>query len=311
MPKPSRKIATSQRTLFIVCLGLLLLVGLYLALRYFPSGRQSPAVSEHDLDTTGQQTSSLRPETVPAAGSQPTTPTREEQDMSEDNTAGAEMDSCPAMADELSSFFSYLDEQPYIQEFQFKDGIFPHFREILKKLFNAPPTVRIASNDLFGQLKNVAYFYRALGAKDIFLAKNYLANDEGRLEHDLDIFYRWLQQDSCRQQQALNLSLPLPALYEYAAYFLTSAGGKSYLFRRTEHTGLVVEYYCILLVDLADKEGLNRYGIDLVPIIDNISERMQRNTSLQNRAEYLDTLRKLRIRYTGKIKPAGTAGGKS
>ncbi len=143
---------------------------------------------------------------------------------------------CPVLDRELTSFFQYLDEQPYIQDYQFREGILPHFREILKKLFTSPPVQRASNNDLLGQLKNMAYFYRVLGPKDIFLAKDYLANEQGRIENDFAAFYQWLQLDSCRQQHtSLDISLPLPALYEYAAYFLTSAGGKSYLFRRREH----------------------------------------------------------------------------
>ncbi|MEJ2688564.1 MAG: hypothetical protein P8130_01175 [Deltaproteobacteria bacterium] len=222
------------------------------------------------------------------------------QPITEEKVSPDPATQCPVVSEELDSFFRYLDEQPYIQDYQFEKGISLHFKEILAKLFSNPPVVRVANNDLLGQMKNMAHFYRVLGSKDIFLAKDYLANEEGRIENDFDTFYQWLQLDSCHKQHtSLSLSLPLPALYDYAAYFLTSAGGKSYLFRRKQHVALVVQYYCILVVDQANKVGLNHYDIDLAPLIDNCLARIQQSTSLQKRSDYLQTLQGLHEKYVG------------
>lgn len=302
MPKSSRKITSPKGPLLLVCLVLLLFGGLYLAVHLFSSGRQGPqAVIEEAQQPEAkamrpqQSMSETGDQPQPAASAPPET--KSPQENSEEAAPDPSKE-CPVLDQELTSLFHYLDEQPYIQDYQFQGGILPHLREILQKLFSHPPLINVSSTDLLGKMKNMAHFYRVLGPKDIFLAKDYLANEQGRIENDLDVFYQWVLLESCRRQHTTaDLSLPLPALYKYAAYFLTSSGGKSYLFRRREHVALLVQYYCILLIDQANKVGLNHYGIDLAPYIDSCLSRIQQSTSLQNRAAYLQTLQQLHLKY--------------
>ena len=46
-------------------------------------------------------------------------------------------------------------------------------------------------------------------------------------------------------------------------FFLNTLGGRSYMLRRESKLRMLVSYYAILIVDRANDEKFNRYGIDV------------------------------------------------
>ena len=156
--------------------------------------------------------------------------------------------------------------------------------------------------DLFGAMKNTAHFYRVLGAKNLMLAKDYLEHDEGRLEYDFNLFFEWVLHNSCPEQNSVNVSLPLPALYQYASFFLLTPGGKSYLFRRSPRISLLVQCFSIRIADLANDRLGNIDAIDLLPSINTVLFHLQSEQLLEDQTEYVETLLQLRLKYLNQLK---------
>ena len=86
-------------------------------------------------------------------------------------------------------------------------------------------------------------------------------------------------------------------MYEYAGFFLNTMGGRSYLFRRDSRSRLLVNYYSILLIDLANEQGINRHGIDIVQAIPMLTQEIESSNQLIYKENYLDQLYGLLERY--------------
>ena len=245
----------------------------------------------------GSATSSLPPETLPAEEKPIPLATKDQSPNTESpNTQ------CLSLAAEMEDFFSYLDSQPYIANYELQGGIQAHVKRILHLLFTNPPSIPEKRGNLFDAMKNTAHFYRVLGAKNLMLGKDYLDREEGRLEYDFNLFFQWALHDSCPQQTGTDVSLPLPALYQYASFFLLTPGGKSYLFRRSPQISLLVQYFSIRIVDLANDRKSNIYAIDLLPPITTVLFQLQSEQILEDQAEYIEALKQLRLKYLNQLK---------
>ena len=93
------------------------------------------------------------------------------------------------------------------------------------------------------------------------------------------------------------ISLPIKDLYEYAGFFLNTMGGQAYLFRRNSHIRLLVRYYCVLILDRANADIVNRHGIDILPHLESLINEMEIFETLEYRKHYLHTLRTLQEKY--------------
>jgi hypothetical protein len=96
------------------------------------------------------------------------------------------------------------------------------------------------------------------------------------LEHAMADFYiYYVSGDYCKNDDEPCVSLN--TLYEYGGFFLNTLGGKSYLFRRTSAIRCLTDYYAVLILDRANDAEINRYGIDIRPLItralDNITSQ--------------------------------------
>ena len=86
-------------------------------------------------------------------------------------------------------------------------------------------------------------------------------------------------------------------MYEYAVFFLNSLAGKSYLLRRESKVRILTVYYCILILDQANQKVINRYGLDIRPLIDAAAYDIRSQRGLVAQKQYLDTLLQLRVKY--------------
>jgi hypothetical protein len=86
-------------------------------------------------------------------------------------------------------------------------------------------------------------------------------------------------------------------LYDYAGYFLNTLGGRSYLLRRESKVRMLVNYYAILIIDRANDEKFNQYGIDVRPYIDYLFYDISNQKGLTYRERYLTRLTILRDKY--------------
>ncbi|MBW2659965.1 MAG: hypothetical protein JRC87_10315, partial [Deltaproteobacteria bacterium] len=197
----------------------------------------------------------------------------------------------------VNSFFTHLDQQPYLKDFKLKESSRIHFSRLVQKLINTPPVVADETNDLFTLLKNTAHFFRILGKDNIILIKGILDRERSSFEQILKTLYSLTDYPEVLARE-YSLTLPKDALYDYAGFFINTMGGRLYLFRRNSISRMTVSFYSILLMDKANKEGANKYGIDLRPSINSlINEIENTGNSLQLKEEYLDTLYDLKEKY--------------
>jgi flagellar basal body-associated protein FliL len=204
---------------------------------------------------------------------------------------------CSEPANQLDAFYTHLDKQPYVQAYKLQQSSEIHFRQLIEKLLANPPKVTRESDDLYTILRNTAHFFRISGKENILLLKGILNSEKDSLEQILADYYFLINTPECvHNKYAKNIDSD--ALYEYACFFLNTMGGRLYLFRRDSQSRMVVTYYAILLVDLANRQQNNRHGIALKPAIDMlISEMETGGSTMKGSEEYLDILYDLEETY--------------
>ena len=204
---------------------------------------------------------------------------------------------CSAPASRLDAFYTHLDQQPYIQAYNLQDPSEQHFEKLIDKLLANPPKVTRESDDLYTILRNTAHFFRISGKDNILIMKGILNSEKDSLEQILADYYFLINTPECiHNKYAKNISGD--ALYEYACFFLNTMGGRLYLFRRDSESRMVVTYYAILLVDLANRQQNNRHGIALKPAVNMLIAEMESGGSkMKGYEEYLDILYDLKEKY--------------
>lgn len=233
------------------------------------------------------------------AGDAPTTDGQLERNTQSiiDGTADTSSEACKDRADTIEAFFDKLDTRAYMQDFDLGSKSSEYFPQLIQKLINNPPIVSGETDDLFTILQNTAHFFRILGKKNILVLKGILDREQATFEQVLADFYMLTAQPQCLEER-LNLTMGQEPIYAYAGFFLNTMGGRLYLFRRDSMSRMVVSYYAILIVEQANREGRNKYGIEIKGAIDNlIIEIESSRIPLQMRDIYLDTLYDLKVKY--------------
>jgi hypothetical protein len=216
--------------------------------------------------------------------------------LPESNETSRESD-CSRLASGVEAFFDTLDTRPYLQPFQLEKKSSVYFPELIQKLVDNPPVVTGETDDLFTILQNTAHFFRIIGKHNILVLKGILDRERETFEQVLADFYQLTKYPDCLEQR-FNLEIGNDPLYQYASFFLNTMGGRLYLFRRDSMSRMVVSYYAILTIDQANREGRNKYGIDIGPAIDRlIAEIESSNIDLRMRDHYLETLYELEEKY--------------
>lgn len=298
-PKPPRRSSATLATIII-----LVLVGiLYLGWSYLSGSLpwQKHGEDEEPKITWLEKEAVETKPAIPAAENE--IPEKREtvrMTLGEEENLSPPQNDCQQTADKLLLFFEHLDRQPYIQEHAVKGSTLDHFRGIINKLLANPPVVVRETDDLFAILNNMAHFFRVLGPKDILLIKDVLIHERGLIEPTMALFYKWSEIAPDCPDTDLEISLPLPGLYEYAGYFINTLGGQSYLFRRELFLRILIRYYSILIIDRANRIDANRYGIDIRYTLDSLISEIQGNGNLENKQAYLDNLVRLQEYYQAK-----------
>lgn len=203
---------------------------------------------------------------------------------------------CDKVETQMISFFDYLDNQAYMAERNLKDGSAGFFRECAQRLLADPPVNIAEMQDMFRLVKNVTHFYRVLGKDRLLLAKDIMAAEDRVIEPAMAVLYARIAE--CAQPlPGDEKALPIERIYDYAGYFLNTLGGRSYLLRRESKLRMLVNYYSILIVDRANDEKFNRYGVDLRPYIDYLFYDISNQKGLTYRERYLTRLTALRDKY--------------
>ena len=214
---------------------------------------------------------------------------------SEDETAALPTD-CDSVEKQLTSFFDYLDNQAYMADRNIEGGSAEFFRVCAARLMKHPPINIAEMQNMLRLVKNVTHFYRVLGKSQVRIAKEIMDAEDRVLEPAIGLLYTRIVE--CRRPlPGDSAPLPLERIYDYAGYFLNTLGGRSYLLRRDSKLRMLVTYYSILIVDRANDEKFNRYGIDLRPYIDYLFYDISNQKGLAYRQRYLTRLTALRDKY--------------
>ncbi|MGA6924718.1 MAG: hypothetical protein WBY88_03490 [Desulfosarcina sp.] len=203
---------------------------------------------------------------------------------------------CKQAEEQMLAFYKYLDSRAYFAEQEITDGSAGYFRECAALLMAHPPINIAEMQEMLRLVKNVTHFYRVLGKKRLMLAKNILSAEDRVIEPAMGILFALVAE--CGQPLPGDVQpLPVERLYDYAGYFLNTLGGRSYLLRRESKVRMLVNYYAILIVDRANDEKFNKYGIDLRPYIDYLFYDISNQRGLAYRERYLTRLTALRDKY--------------
>ncbi len=197
----------------------------------------------------------------------------------------------------ITNFFEYIDQKGYLKKRGIPLDSASYVDTLIERLKNSRPVVSGETKDLYTLLKNITYFFRVLGKKDIQVIKDILQGESDIIEPTAKLFFDWL--DPWKENaEGSGVTIAPELLYEYSAFFLNTIAGQSYLFRRGSKTRCLTTYYCILVLEEANKRDLNKYGIDIRPhvaaLIDDIESRKQ----LADRIDYLTRLYEIKKKYT-------------
>lgn len=209
----------------------------------------------------------------------------------------ADEEACNKLAGSVDGFFTTLDTRDYMQAFELGEKSNVYFPRLIQKLVDNPPVVTGETDDLFTILQNTAHFFRIIGKKNIFILKGILDREPATFEQTLADFYHLTAYPDCLKAR-FNLNITKDPLYYYAGFFLNTMGGRLYLFRRDSMSRMVVSFYAILIIDQANREGRNKYGIDISGAIDSLIDEIESSSiKLQMRDLYLDSLFEMKEKY--------------
>jgi hypothetical protein len=196
----------------------------------------------------------------------------------------------------IMAFFSYMDDQEYVQSYKLKEGTYRQYQIAIKKLSSKLPIITGEMSSLYNIVRNVAHFYRVIGKKRVLLIKQMLQNESEVIESVMRTFYLWFTMDD-EGNSTVQGRPSMENMYEYAGYILNTLGGRSYLLRRDPKVRTLTAYYCILILDKANDEELNSKGIDIRPYIGSLLMEIENQTGLVHQKEYLTKLRELMLKY--------------
>jgi hypothetical protein len=196
----------------------------------------------------------------------------------------------------IMAFFSYMDDQEYVQSYKFKEGTYHQYQIAIKKLSSKLPIITGEISSLYNIVRNVAHFYRVMGKERVLLIKQLMQNESEVIESVMRTFYLWFTMDD-EGQSTVQGRPSMRNMYEYAGYILNTLGGRSYLLRRDPKVRTLTTYYCVLMLDKANDEELNSKGIDIRPYIGSSLMEIENQTGFVHQKEYLTKLRELKLKY--------------
>ncbi|MBR9980119.1 MAG: hypothetical protein KFF50_03735 [Desulfatitalea sp.] len=211
-------------------------------------------------------------------------------------TTQPEQTDCRRINTQIAAFFQYLDSKGYVTEAGLDMRAEILFEESFAKLAATPPTNVGELNNLYGLLRNVTHFYRVLGKDRLLLIKSIIDNEAAVVEPAMAVLFSGLT--ACDQNRPIDGEpAKLEPLYEYAAYFLNTMGGRGYMLRRDSKVRMLVNYYALLILDMANEQRRNAYGIDIRPHLEYLFYDINNQRGLMYRERYLSQLAALRNKY--------------
>ena len=203
---------------------------------------------------------------------------------------------CNDLSLQVQTFLNYVEQQDYMGSYRGSGGSYKLIGDVTKQLAQSTPMLSGEMEDLIRLIQNVTHLYRNLGKERVNILKNLLKSESDIIETVMAIFYAYMTSgDRCPDKV-----IQLPSLenrYQYAGFFLNTLAGRSYLLRRDSKMRVLISYYAVLTLDMANDEMLNSYGIDIRPFIDHSFYEIGNQKGLIYRRPYLEKLAGLRDKY--------------
>ena len=211
---------------------------------------------------------------------------------------GENAGSCEEAKAGALKFFSYLDQRGYLKALSLEGSADEQYRKIIALLENNRPLISGETQDLYTLMRNISFFYRILGAKNIQLVMTLLSKESALMEPTMKLFYAWTDPwQACAENNSQRMTAE--ALYDYAGFFLTTIAGHSYLARRDSKIRTLVMYYSVVILDKANEHGLNKYGIDIRQPLNSVIDDLETQRGLLFRRDYLQAVNALKKKYPG------------
>lgn len=208
----------------------------------------------------------------------------------------AETVDCTKVTAQVAAFYQYLDSKAYLIWPGINMRAEALFEEITQQLSVNPPINVGEMEELYSLVRNVTHFYRVLGKDRIELIKVILSSESQIVEPAMAVMFTWFT--ACGDKTRNGQSQPsLNSLYQYACFFLNTLGGRSYLLRRESKLRVLVNYYALLTLDMANEAKLNAYGLDIRPYLDYLFYDLSNQKGLMYRQRYLTRLTALQDKY--------------
>ena len=204
---------------------------------------------------------------------------------------------CLELENQLTSFFNYLERKEYGKTCKLEGKPFDLFQQMLIHLSEHVPSVSGEMASLESLMNNMTYFYRILGRKRVACIRSIINNETEIIEPLAASLYTWLTFGDCCSTKITGCP-SIEVMYEYAAYFLNTIAGRSYLMRRDSLLRVLATYYCVLIIDRANDASLNRHGIDLRPHMELTYQEISNQRGLINKKQYLEKLGILGQKYS-------------
>ena len=206
---------------------------------------------------------------------------------------------CERLEQEIQEYCQYLNEKGYVRHLGEGIDTYAQLKVILRKLSAKLPVPAGEGIDSSIINDNIFLFFRVLDRNDFRLIRDILKNEGDTLEPALDLFYRWSMSGTrCPDPEGIRPSQTV--LYHYAGFFLNTIGGRAYLFRRPLGLRLLVTYYSLQILQQADKQGRNTYGIDALPFIAPLAKEIALYPDFRFKQTYLKNLEEMEKEYIRK-----------
>ena len=203
---------------------------------------------------------------------------------------------CKKVTAQTVAFFQYLDSKSYLIWPGINMRAEELFDDVFKRLAANPPTNVGEMDNLYNLIRNVTHFYRVLGKERIDLIKEILNSESAVVEPAMSVMFTWMT--VCDQVNSkTGEPVKLNTLYHYAAFFLNTLGGRGYLLRRDSKLRMLVNYYSLRILDMANDARINAYGIDIRPHLDYVFYDINNQKGLLYRQRYLSYLAVLKDKY--------------
>jgi hypothetical protein len=195
----------------------------------------------------------------------------------------------------VKAFFAYLDSRDYVKAYDLPGGVYEEYVQAVEALSAHPPRVAGETESLYEMLKNVSYFFRAMGRKRVQLEAEILKKEPEIMESAMRVFFQWYT----GPLETMRGKPSLKTMYDCASFLVDTFGGRSYLLRRDSKIRLLSIYYCIQVLDRANDQKMNPNGVDIRPLIAAATRDIGSQKGLAYQKQYLAELERLARKYPG------------